>query len=87
MLMIPFDICKIEVSKHFRNKYMREWNWDYIDLKEAIKNAYKIDTVGKTKYEAYTNKKGGKKIIFVYYSEFDTIFIISGSEGDYHERK
>ena len=60
---------------------MRKWNWDFIDLREAIKNAYKVEKVGKKKYEAYAEKKGSKKIIFVYYSEFDTIFVISGSEG------
>ena len=61
---------------------MREWNWDYTDLREALKGAYKIDKMGKNKYEAYIRKKGGKKMIFVYYLEFKTVFIISGSEGD-----
>ena len=82
MASIDFDNCEIKVSKHFRNKYMREWNWDYIDLREALKNAHKVDKVGKTKYEAYIRKDGGKKIIFVYYSEWKVTFIISGSEGD-----
>ena len=82
MIGIDFETCKLEPSKHFRNKYMREWNWDYIDLREALKNSYKIEKVGKIKYEVYVRKKGGKKIIFVYYEEFDTVFVISGSEGD-----
>lgn len=76
------DNCALDVSKHFRNKYMRRWNWDFIDLREAIKNAYRVDRVGKKKYEAFVEKKGSKKIIFVYYSEFNTIFVISGSEDD-----
>lgn len=78
-----FDIdkCAIDISKHFRNKYMRKWNWDMFDLREAIKNAYKIDKVGKKKYEVYTKQKGSKKIIFVFYKEYDSIFIISGTEG------
>jgi len=61
---------------------MRKWNWNFIDLREAIKNAYKVEKVGKKKYEVYVEKKDSKKIIFVYYSEFNTIFVISGSEGD-----
>ena len=76
------DKCKIEASKHFMLKYMKKWNWDFIDLRDAIKNAYKINKVGKKKYEAYARKNGSKKIIFVYYLEYDAIFIITGSEGD-----
>ena len=74
------DNCIIDISKHFRNKYMRNWNWDVYDLREAIKNAYKVDKIGKTKYEVYTKNRGSKKIIFVYYKEYDSIFIISGAE-------
>ena len=51
-------------------------------LREAIKIAYKIDKVGKKKYEAYVRKNGSKKIVFVYYFEYGTIFVITGSEGD-----
>ena len=61
---------------------MKRWNWDFNDLREAIKDAYKINKVGKKKYEAYIRKNGSKKIIFVFYLELETIFIISGSEGD-----
>ncbi len=74
------DICKIEASKHFVLKYMKKWGWDFIDLREALKCA-KIEKVGKKKYEAYIRKDGSKKIIFVYYFEFDAIFVITGSEG------
>ena len=79
-----FDIdnCKIEASKHFTLKYMKRWNWDFNDLRDSIKSAYKIDKVGKKKYEAYIRKDGSKKLIFVYYFEYDTLFLISGSEGD-----
>lgn len=82
-MMKSYDItnCKLNASKHFRNKYMRKWNWDFIDLREAIRNASKVEKVGKKKYEAYSDKKGSKKIIFVYYLEFDEIYVISGSEG------
>ncbi len=80
--MNSYDIntCRIDVSKHFRNKYMRNWNWDLFDLREAIKNAYKVEKTGKVKYEAYTMKGGSKKIIFVYDKEFNTIIVISGAE-------
>jgi hypothetical protein len=81
---LPFnlDSCELVASKHFRNKYMREWNWDYRDLREAIKNAYRLDKAGKNKFEAYCKEKGrSKKVIFVYYFEFNSIFVISGSEG------
>ncbi len=57
-------------------------DWDYIDLRDAIKNAYKTERVGKKKYEAYIRcKMGSRKIIFVHYAEFDTIFVITGAEG------
>lgn len=74
--------CKIEASKHFILKYMKKWNWDFNDLREAIKSAYRIDKVGKKKYEAYVRKNGSKKLIFVFYLEYDLIFVITGSEGD-----
>lgn len=80
-MTINFAKCALEASKHFRNKYMKAWGWDYLDLREALKEAYAVEKVGKEKYEIYTNKKGSKKIICVYYAESDELFIISGSEG------
>ena len=79
---LDIERCEIDASKHFILKYMKKWGWDFSDLREAIKNAHKIEKVGKKKYEAYTKKDGSKKIIFVYYFEFETIFVITGSEGD-----
>jgi len=38
-----------------------------------------MERVGKQKFEAHY--KGSRKIIFVYYREFETIFVISGAEG------
>lgn len=75
------DTCKLEASKHFKNTWMRKWDWDFKDLREAIRDAHKIKKVGKKKYEIYVRKKGEKKIIAVYYWEFDTIFVITGGEG------
>lgn len=60
---------------------MKQWDWDLFDLRTAIKEAYKIDKVGKKKYELYTKKGNSKKIIFVYDTFDDTLFVISGAEG------
>lgn len=64
---------------------MRKWDWNYHDLRDAIRDAirdaYETKKVGKKKFEIYIRKKGEKKIIAIYYIEFDTIFIITGSEG------
>ena len=78
-----FDIetAELHASKHFKNKYMYKWNWDYFDLRRAIKEAHKIEKVGKEKYEAYVNWKSSKKVIFVFYKFENQIFVISGSEG------
>jgi len=60
---------------------MKKWDWDFFDLREAIREAYKIEKVGKKKYEIYVRKKGEKKIITVYYLEFEILFVITGGEG------
>ena len=68
-------------SKHFRNTWLRKWNWNMNDLRSALMNAEKIDKVGKLKYEAYIkDKRGSKKIIFFYDEE--KILIITGSESN-----
>ena len=82
-MKIPWNIevVKIDVSKHFAINYMRKWNWDFQNLRDAIRDSYKIEKVGKIKYELYVQKKGFKKIITVYYEFEDRIFCITGSEG------
>lgn len=77
---INFDV-EIKPSKHFRNTWMRKWDYDMNDLRTALQGAYKIIKVGKYKYEAYTHYKTKKsrKIIFVAYS--NEIFVITGAEG------
>ena len=79
-MKISLDL-EILPSKHFRNTWMRKWDYDMYDLRNALKEAYKIEKVGKSKYEAYTRYKSkrSRKIIFAV-SE-DTIFIITGAEG------
>jgi len=75
------ETCRLEASKHFRNTWMRKWDWDYADLRGALRDAYKVNKVGKDKYEVYVRKKGDKKLITVYQCEIETMFVITGSEG------
>jgi len=70
---------EIKPSKHFRNTWLRKWNWDMNELRSSLMRA-EVKNIGKTKYEAYIkDKKGSRKIIFVYNG--DEIFIITGGEG------
>ena len=52
-----------------------------IDLRNAIKDAYKTERIGKEKYEIYVRKNGSKKIIAVYNKMEEKLIIISGAEG------
>lgn len=73
---------KIRPSKHFVLSWMRKWDYDIYSLKKDLENAYKINKVGKNKYEAYIRKKGkSKKLIFIKDEEYKEIFIITGAEG------
>ncbi|MEW6063012.1 MAG: hypothetical protein AB1571_01410 [Nanoarchaeota archaeon] len=73
---------EIKPSKHFILTWMRKWNYDIDLLKNALETAYKIDKVGKYKYEAYVRTKGkSRKIIFIKDDEYKEIFIITGAEG------
>ena len=79
-----FNDFKIRPSKHFILDYMRKWRWDDYDLKIALEGLYKLEKVGKYKYEGYTRhgaKGNSRKIIFVADEEYKEIFIISGAEG------
>ena len=73
---------KIRPSKHFILTWMRKWDYDIYLLRNALENAYKIDKVGKNKYEAYIRVKSkSRKIIFLKDDEIKEIFIITGAEG------
>ena len=66
---------------------MRKWDWDMHDLRTALKEAYKVDRVGRHKYEVYTryraNERKSRKLIVVEYPE--EVFVITGAEGgDYY---
>ena len=80
--MLDYDVYEIKPSKHFVMNYMRKWGFDIEDIRNALKKSYKLEKVGKIKYEAYTKVSGeNKKIIFVVYEGEKQIFIISGAEG------
>lgn len=73
---------QIRPSKHFITTWLRKWNYDTLALQNAIENAYKIEKVGKYKFEAYFRAKGkSRKLIFIKDDQFKEIFIITGAEG------
>ena len=73
---------KIRPSKHFILTWMRKWDYDIDSLRNTLESAYKVDKVGKHKYEAYTRVKGkSRKLIFIKDEEYKEIFIITGAEG------
>jgi len=73
---------KIYPSKHFMLTWMRKWNYDVFSLRKALEKAYKVDKVGKNKYEAYIRaREKGIKLIFIMDEEYKEIFIITGAEG------
>jgi len=81
--LLPFDIDKVHVyeSKHFRNAWMRKWDWDQADVREGLRAAHRVSRVGKGKWEIFVRKKGHKKLVVVYDAEYDEVFVITGSEG------
>ena len=82
--MINFDKFEFKISKHFRNNWMRKWDWDLYDLKQSLKESYAIEKVGNYKYEAYTKYKTkgkSRKLVFVIYKLDQTLYIITGTEG------
>ena len=44
---------KIRPSKHFILTWMRKWDYDIYSLKNMLENSYKVEKVGKNKYEVY----------------------------------
>lgn len=81
--MLPFDVDRvhIDVGKRFRNTWMRKWGWDQHDLREAIREAYKVSRAGKGKWELFVRKKGHKKLVIAYAVGTDEVFVITGAEG------
>ena len=86
MSNLEFIKYKIRPSKHFILGWIRKWGWDEEDLRRSLENNYKIDKVGKYKYESYVkNKNKSRKIIFVVDEEYKEIFVITGAEGKWKE--
>lgn len=81
--MLPFDIDRVHitVSKHFRNSWMRKWDWDQVDLREAIRVAESVSPTGKGKWEIFVRTKGRKKLVVVYDPQDSEVFVITGAEG------
>ena len=81
--MLPFDIdgVHIEVSKHFRNTWMRKRGWDQGDLREAIREAYRSKKSGRDKGDIYVRKKGDKKLVVFHEIKSEEVFVIIGAEG------
>lgn len=86
-MKVPWRIETVQLitTKHFALKYMRKWGWDFHDLRDAIREAYKTENVGKEKFEIYVQKSGFKKIITAYYDENEELVCISGSEGGHRK--
>ena len=81
--MLPFDLDRVHVyvSKHFRNTWMRKWDWAQSDLREALRNALRVVRVGKGKWEIFVQKKGHTRLVIAYDAEDNEVFVITGSEG------
>ena len=60
---------------------MRRWDWDQLDLREALREAYKASRAGKGKWEVFLRKKGEKKVVIVYDAKTEEVFVITGAEG------
>lgn len=72
----------IRPSKHFIMTWLRKWDWDADVLRSAMEQAYRVEKVGKRKYELYTRLKGkSRKLIFVKDEDTKEIFVITGAEG------
>lgn len=80
---LPFDVDKVRIllSTHFRRTKMGAWEWGEADLREALREVYRVDRVGRSKFEVWVRKHGSKKIVFAYYPDELEINVITGTEG------
>lgn len=60
---------------------MRKWDWDQFDLREALRDAYRVSRTGKGKWEVFTRKKGEKKLVMAYDEQNKEVFVITGTEA------
>ena len=82
-MKVPWDIKTITIipTKHFALKYMRAWDWDVYELRDALRIPYRVEKIGNNKFEIYIQKGGFKKVITVHYAEENKLLCITGSEG------
>ena len=72
----------IRPTKHFIFGWMKKWDYDIELLRTALETVYKIEKVGKIKYEAYFRTKNkSRKLIFIKDDIAKEIIIITGAEG------
>lgn len=73
---------QIRPTKHFMAGWMRRWRYTIDDLYLAFENAYKVEKVGKRKYEVYFREKGkSRKLICTKNEKYKDSIIITGAEG------
>jgi hypothetical protein len=75
------DTVHIGVSRHFKKTWMRKWGWQYVDVREALRDSYEVYHAGGTKWEVYVRKKGEKKLVITYDEENGEVYVITGAEG------
>src|SRR5881628_964667 len=64
-----------------RDLVRRPKGFPQIDLREAFRTSYKVSRVGTRKREIFVRKKGHKKLVVAYDSEYDELLVRTGSEG------
>ena len=60
---------------------MRRWGWSYRDVRDAFREAYRVDRTGKGKFEVRVRKHGSKKLVVAYDETADRVTVITGTEG------
>jgi len=80
---LPFDpdTVGLSVSEHFYRTWMRKWGWHYEDIRAAIRDSHRVARAGRTKWEVFVRKKGGKKLVITYDEESEEVYVITGAEG------
>ncbi len=60
---------------------MRQWGWDFHDLRRALADAHRVERRGRTKYEFWVRKRGSKKLVAVYDAALDVLVVVTATEG------
>lgn len=80
---LPFDPDEVEVSasRHVNKTWMRRWGWSYGDIREALRDSYRVVRVGRAKWEVYVRKKGEKKLVITFDEDEGEVYVITAAEG------